>query len=221
MFSSASAVVEVLDGLEDRTRELDSGFHFFRFRSSILGTIMDSISLAQRFSTSRTPVREALIALERHDSLEIEPRRRPRVKSLTSDEVTEVYELRAVLHGLIAREVALRRSDDDLLLLEDSLQRMRDAGDTNDFFWSQVQFHDRAAGIARDATLKRVTYGLGLQVLRLRRTGIGIGDRRLRSLSDHERLLVAYRESDADLALALERSLVLAALTLLKRHERV
>jgi DNA-binding GntR family transcriptional regulator len=188
------------------------------------GAVVDSLSLSKRFSSSRTPVREALIALERHGLLEIEPRRRPRVSTLSGEQVIEIYELRAVLHGLIAQKVASRRTEHDLESLQASIHQMHEAGeagDVNTYFWSQVEFHDKAADIARDSTLKRVTYGLGLQVLRVRRTGMGLPGRLPRSLADHERLLVAYRESDADLAYALGRSLVLDALTLLRREDRI
>jgi len=188
------------------------------------GTVLDSISLARRFDTSRTPVREAQIALERHGLIESEPRRRPRVTSLTAEQVSEVYELRGILHGLIAQKVANRRTEDDLRSLEACLEDMRRGnatGDVNGYFWSQVAFHDNAADIARDGTLKRVTYGLGLQVLRLRHSGMAIEGRLARSLTDHERLIVAFREGDADLAYAIGRSLVLDALTLLRRYARV
>lgn len=43
------------------------------------GADLNSVELAARFGTSRTPVREALMLLEKEGLVEIPPRRRPRV----------------------------------------------------------------------------------------------------------------------------------------------
>ena len=47
--------------------------------SSPPGADLNSVELATRFGTSRTPVREALMLLEKEGLVEIPPRRRPRV----------------------------------------------------------------------------------------------------------------------------------------------
>jgi len=41
------------------------------------GRDLNSVDLADRFGTSRTPVREALVILEKEGLVEISPRRRP------------------------------------------------------------------------------------------------------------------------------------------------
>ena len=46
------------------------------------GDDLNSVDLARMFSTSRTPVREALLMLEREGFVEIAARRRPRVARL-------------------------------------------------------------------------------------------------------------------------------------------
>jgi DNA-binding GntR family transcriptional regulator len=182
------------------------------------GAPIDSLNLAKRYQTSRTPVREALIALQRQGLVDIEPRRRPRVSVLSKQQIREIYELRAELHTLVARKVVANLNAQSLELLSNRINTMRQAserGDVDDYFWANVEFHDLAANIAGDMTLKRVIYGLGLQVLRLRHAGMAVPGRMERSATDHLRLLLAYQEADADLAAALSRSLVLGGLAAL------
>src|SRR4051812_42032031 len=69
------------------------------------GADLNSVDLARQFSSSRTPVREALLVLDREGLVEIPPRKRPRVRGLTLTEVRDMYELRACLYGLVSRRI--------------------------------------------------------------------------------------------------------------------
>ncbi len=179
------------------------------------GATLDSITLADRFQISRTPIREALISLEHAGLVVIQPRRRPRVFDPSLEQVIEIYELRAELHALVARKVVRRGSDDELQALAGALAKMQDAAAADDvagFFWANVGFHDALMEITADATLRRTIEGLGLQVLRLRRLGVSYPGRMARALSDNERLLLALQDRDENLAAELARSLILRAL---------
>ena len=65
------------------------------------GSDLNSVELARRFRTSRTPTREAVVILEKEGLVEILPRRRPRVADLSIDEIREIYRVRAAMLGLI------------------------------------------------------------------------------------------------------------------------
>src|SRR3546814_12657654 len=65
------------------------------------GADLNSVELAARFGTSRTPVREALMLLEKEGLVEIPPRRRPRVSHVSLEEVEELYQIRVALNGLM------------------------------------------------------------------------------------------------------------------------
>ena len=73
---------------------------------------MNSAELARRFSTSRTPVREALLLLERESLVIVPPRRRPYVSPVDMAQVREVYEIRASLYALVSELLVARASDD-------------------------------------------------------------------------------------------------------------
>lgn len=184
------------------------------------GHDLNSIDLSRRFQTSRTPVREALLQLEREALVDIQARRRPRVNELSLQQITEIYGLRAELYALVSDKVARVIKEDDLTKLEDCLVVMRAAAENRDldrYFWANVLFHEQAAMFAQDATLKRSLDGLGLQVLQFRHASLSIAGRMEFSLQDHVRMVRAYRERDPDLAAALSRSVIINALRALQR----
>ena len=54
-------------------------------------------ALAQRFGTSRTPIREALLQLEAQGLVEVEPNRGAVVRTFDRDDLRDLYEVRALL----------------------------------------------------------------------------------------------------------------------------
>lgn len=178
------------------------------------GTDLNSVELARRFSCSRTPVREALMLLERGGLVDIPARRRPRVAGLAFDRIEEIYRLRSELYSLVSERVARHAGPAHLTALRHELAKMSRAANTGDlsgYFWANVSFHECASDAASDLTLKRTLDSLGVQVLRLRHYSLSLPNRMMLSLEDHERLVRAYREHDASLAGALARSIVVRA----------
>ena len=176
---------------------------------------LNSFDLARRFHTSRTPVREALLVLEKDGLVEVPPRRRPRAAIFGRATIHEIYELRAELYALVARRIVENASDAEIASLASRLENMTDAatrGDDDGYFWQVVLFHEQASSVSGNRTLKRAIDGLGLRVLQLRHVGMARGWRIDRSLADHTRLVAALNERDAELAAALNRALVIAGL---------
>lgn len=179
------------------------------------GDDLNSVDLARRFSTSRTPVREALLLLEKEGLVEIESRRRPRVRRWTRGEVRELYVVRAALYALVAELIVDNASETDLRLLSDcyaDLAAAAAARDLERFFSANVAFRDIEAQICKNTQLQHVLDSLGLRVQQLRHYSISLPGGMEESRSDRERLIRAYYERDATLAAALSRSTVLRAL---------
>ena len=65
-------------------------------------------ALAQRFGTSRTPIREALLQLEAHGLVEVEPNRGAVVKTFDRDDLRDLYEVRALIEPHAAALAATR-----------------------------------------------------------------------------------------------------------------
>src|SRR5215831_7617734 len=123
------------------------------------GSDLNSVELARRFRTSRTPTREAVVILEKEGLVEILPRRRPRVADLSISEIREMYRVRAAMLGLIAAEVTQVASDAEVAELHELLRDMERAAGANDrdaYYWGNVAFHERFADLAQNKTLKRI-----------------------------------------------------------------
>jgi DNA-binding GntR family transcriptional regulator len=184
------------------------------------GFDLNSVELARRFKTSRTPVREALLILEKEGLVEIESRRRPRVKRWTRAEARELYRVRAALYALVAELVVANATDEDLGLLGrcyDDLAAAEAAMDVEAFFRANVAFRDTEARLCRNAQLQRIIDSLGLRVLQMRHYSITLPGGMHESRADRERLMRAYYDRDAGLAAALSRSSVLCALGRIER----
>ncbi|MER5911491.1 GntR family transcriptional regulator [Streptomyces sp. NPDC001982] len=184
------------------------------------GDDLNSVDLARSFNSSRTPVREALLVLEREGFVEITARRRPRVARLLLREVRELYNLRAELYALVSRAVVQKASEADLETLRGHQRALEAAAaddDVDRYFWINVQFRNTEADIARDATLRRVLDSLGLRALQLRHLSLAQPGRLDPSVRDHARLLQAYEDRDAELASALTQSLVRAGYAAIER----
>lgn len=74
--------------------------------------------LAQELGVSRTPVREALARAAAEGLIRIYPNRGAVVRTFTRDDLTQIFDLRAVLEGYAAYQAALRISPDQLDLLK-------------------------------------------------------------------------------------------------------
>lgn len=183
------------------------------------GGDLNSLELAKRFDTSRTPVREALMLLKNEGLVEIPPRRRPRAARLSAAIATEIYRLRAELLALVGCKVAnIDGGHRELDLALAVMEKAADGADQDAYFWANVQFHDQLATASQDSTLKQTVDGLGLRVLQLRHLSLAIPGRKVRSLEDHKRLMLAIHEKDCGLAGALCKSIVLSALDNVLKH---
>lgn len=185
------------------------------------GHDLNTVELARRYQTSRTPVREALMLLEHEGLVDIPPRRRPRAHPHTIEEVREVYVTRTVIFELIATEVASRATPEDIAQLDSIIARMQHAADIGDitaFTWLSVEFHDTDTRISRNLTAKRIHDSLLLRTLAIRRLSLSQPERMRKSLEDHIQLVKAYEAHDSNLAGAILRANHTAALQAVQRY---
>jgi DNA-binding GntR family transcriptional regulator len=188
------------------------------------GADVNSVELAKRYSSSRTPVREALLTLQREGLVDIPARKRPRVAPVTLVQAREVYEVRASLHGLVSELIVAQAPDDSLQVLHewhDKLAQDAAAGDVDGYFWDNVAFRQAEAEVAGNAQLARTLSSLGLRTLQLRHVSLSLPGRLERSVNDHDRLLQAYADRDADLAVAITKSIIKGGLRAIEQSDWV
>src|SRR4051812_40011798 len=121
-----------------------------RLRTAILDGVLTSgqrlsvPDLARTLGTSRTPVREALYALEQAGLVEIRPRRGAVVFGGGADTLAQMFELREALDGMAARLAAERMSDDERAAFADIAGRLDaalKAGDHEQHVTLDLAFH--------------------------------------------------------------------------------
>ncbi len=176
------------------------GSLFELMRSDILAgefgatAVLQELPLAQRYSVSRTPIREALARLE-HEGLVEKAGRGYRVRSGTAEDVLEVYEARIVLEGQAAASAAERRSELDLARLQ-HLHEAVLAGEVEGTA-------ERGAHSAWHATIWRASHNRTIEELLHRLTAqLRIYDRGTQETThdleqtrtEHEAILSAVRE---------------------------
>src|SRR5690606_11986858 len=81
------------------------------------GTPLVESALAEQYGVSRTPVREAIFALEKDGFLE-QRGRHLAVRITSLEDVMEIYDCRIVLEATAAKWAARGRSTNDIILLE-------------------------------------------------------------------------------------------------------
>lgn len=166
-------------------------------------------ALAQRFGTSRTPVREALLQLEAQGLVDVEPNRGAVVRTFDRDDLQDLYELRALLEPPAAALAATRIRPEDIARLE----ALCDAPDpivANEAFHRIIL---DAAGSPRLVVAMRAATGIP----RAFRSHFWRDERqREESLMCHRRLVAAFRARDAQLAEAVMRMHILGAIAFLE-----
>ena len=115
--------------------------------------------LAERFGVSRTPVREALLVLERQGVVRFERNRGVRVLETTAHDLEEVFVLRLLLEVPATRRACDQLTRNDLAGLDRELKamaRLAKEGDEAAFMAHDKRFHEiilRASGNRRLATI--------------------------------------------------------------------
>src|SRR3954470_18929756 len=89
-------------------------------------------ALAQRYGTSRTPVREALLQLEAQGLVEVEPNRGAVVRAFDRADLLDLYEVRALLEPAAAAKAAHNIAADDIARLQANCDGAQAAGDDAD-----------------------------------------------------------------------------------------
>jgi DNA-binding GntR family transcriptional regulator len=88
--------------------------------------------IAQQFGVSQGPVREALRDLELFGFVVSSPFRGTQVRRISTEELLEIYPIRAALEGVAARAAAVRIDQPTLEHLEELIGTMREAAARDD-----------------------------------------------------------------------------------------
>lgn len=155
---------------------------------------------ALRLGMSRTPVREAMVRLEKDGVVEIRPRHGMRVLPVSADDMREIYEILTSLEATAA-ELAARRgvTGAELRELERAVAEMEAALAADDLdAWARADqcFHALLVGLSRNQRLQQMVTQLGDQAHRARMLTLRLRPRPTGSNRDHARLVAAIAARD-------------------------
>ncbi|MGG7103655.1 GntR family transcriptional regulator [Rhodococcus sp. 24CO] len=124
------------------------------------GRFYSETEFAEMLGVSRTPVREALKALEREGVVIAAHRRGYRLREFTEAEVDEIGALREQLEVLVARTLASNHNSHDLAALTDVIRRQDADSDGKSMFALDEEFHLLAAERAGLPRTRKILEGL-------------------------------------------------------------
>ena len=186
-----------------------------RFRA---GARLREEEIAEATGVSRTPVREALRRLDAEGLVEFLPNRGAHVASWSSEELEQIFDLRALLEGYGAKLAAPRATAEVIAELESLADRMEatarrtsDPGAVDEVSTLNNAFHRvilQTAGNDRLAALLSSLVELSLVHRTFRRYS---PEALARSMAHHRELIDALRAGDGPWAESVMTSHVLAA----------
>lgn len=118
--------------------------------------------LAKELHVSQAPVREAILELAAMGILEERPYSGSFVRSLTLEDIEDIYNTRAFLDEYAARQAARKITPEQLAKLRELLQEMDEAGNPRDFVEKDMAFHAMIVEAAGSPSLSRVWESLRL-----------------------------------------------------------
>jgi len=119
--------------------------------------------LAERFGTSRGPVRAALKELERNRLVVIRPRRGAYVRSLDPEDLEEILSLMRVLYPLAIERAVERMTDGDIARFRQILDEERANPQAPAFVAISLKFHRAIFELAHHERLREVWESLEAQ----------------------------------------------------------
>ena len=187
--------------------------------SYVAGEQLRQDELAERFGTSRIPVREALRQLEAEGLVTLVANKGAVVTTLSLDEVMELLDIRIGLECRALKLSVPNMAAEDFTYLDDILRSYEEQGSPASWSDHNELFHFALYDPCRRARLLAMIRSTWAQIGRFMRAQVSRAAGKEGPLQDHRKLVVLCRASDVDRAVQLlethitqtQKSLVAAA----------
>jgi DNA-binding GntR family transcriptional regulator len=167
------------------------------------GQRLSEPELALKFNISRSPIREALVRLEHEGFIDRQANGRMIVRALDIDDLTQLYEVRAVIEGFAARLAAplLRTVDLERMSARvDAMEKCVRKGDPEGALAAGQDFHDIITQECPNRRLIEMLSGLRARISRYRSVVASLGDYEKERVTEHRRILKALYQRNAEAA---------------------
>jgi DNA-binding GntR family transcriptional regulator len=169
---------------------------------------LDERQLASDLGISRTPVREAMVQLEREGFVRSVPRRGIFVVRKTKAEVIELITAWAALESMAARLITANATDKEIASLRRMFATFENGevrAHLDEYSEINIEFHQTIIRLSRNGVLIDLAENLFTHMRMIRRKTIGEKDRADRSIRDHMHIIEALEARDTARAEALVR----------------
>ena len=157
--------------------------------------------MASALQVSRTPLREAIRRLVSESLLEQQPTGGVVVPALDEAAISELYEVRAAMESLMARNACLKATPADIEALEGILERNAAmVGFADEAMKQGMSLHGRIAEIAGNSWARRFHDQVSNQMERYRHFTNSTQERRDQALAQHRTLVAAVAAGNPDQA---------------------
>lgn len=159
------------------------------------GSQLTEEALAEEFSASRTPVRQALQRLARENFVELIPFVGCVVHQLTISDIEEIYTLREALEGMAARCAAQIIDEQNLKIIEEDIRRSQtgEEGGTD----GKVM-HEVLLSLMGNSRIDQIMNNVSEQVRWLHNYSLTLSGQSERARLEHEAVLDALRHHDGE-----------------------
>lgn len=164
------------------------------------GDRLQEEQLAEQLGTSRTPVREALRKLEVERFVDYTPHKGTVVTDVSSDEVEELYKVRALVESLIVKKAALNATNEDIKKLRKSLEVCEKCTDIDDTLDCVEEFNNILFETANSKFLEDINRRIREILQRVLVSNHMNPERHKIAHEEHKKIVDAIEAHDVDLA---------------------
>lgn len=175
------------------------------------GQMLRQEEVASRLGVSRSPLREALPRLEAEGMVVLQPRRGYAVATLDPEEISEAFDLRALLETELAQRSMARRNEADIARVYGIISEMAGlASATSDaevarWFELNLNFHNALLLPARSPQHMRALENLRGSIEAYIRTEVRLTGDLAQAQQEHSQMAQAFVNGDTSTFLALTR----------------
>lgn len=163
---------------------------------------------SNKFQISRTPIREAIRMLELEGLVESQTTGGVIVKTLTREEISEIYKIRIALESLIIEEIIKKINNQDIKKLEKVLKNTKKAFEVKDIekvFSLFTEFNQILYDIASLPKVTGMINNINLYLKRFRKLSIDNPSRKEEAFEDHVQILEAIKNKELSIAISINR----------------
>lgn len=160
-------------------------------------------AIGAELGVSRTPVREALRQLELEGLVNIIPNKGAYVTGISKKDIRDIYMIRSLLEGLCARWATENITPEQMEALEEALYLSEfhaKKGNYDQLLEQDSRFHEILYEASKSRILEHLLSDYHHYIQRARKLSISVKARSAKSNHEHQAILKAIREKDADKA---------------------